>query len=97
MKTASWVLLALAGVLTLLFSLLSAERAYGTYNDHIGDGVSDATSHGWRGLSARGRASAARTSERLGLNGGMCCSKVLLPPWAPPPNKRLRRSARRRP
>ena len=39
MKTASWVLLALAGVLTLLFSLLSAERAYGTYNDHIG-GVS---------------------------------------------------------
>ena len=39
MKTASWVLLALAGALTLLFSLLSAERAYGTYNDHIG-GVS---------------------------------------------------------
>jgi hypothetical protein len=39
MKTASWVLLAFVGVLTLLYSLLSAERAYGTYNDHIG-GVS---------------------------------------------------------
>ncbi len=39
MKTASWVLLALAGVLTLLYSLLSVERAYGTYNDQLG-GVS---------------------------------------------------------
>src|SRR5437763_10667262 len=39
MKTASWVLLTLAGVLTLLYSLLSVERAYGTYNDQIG-GVS---------------------------------------------------------
>lgn len=36
MKTASWVLLALAGVATLVISLLSAERAYGTYNDRIG-------------------------------------------------------------
>ncbi|HMZ79556.1 MAG TPA: hypothetical protein PLL06_07640 [Acidobacteriota bacterium] len=39
MKTASWVVLALAGVLTLVFSLISVARAYGTYNDHIG-GVS---------------------------------------------------------
>ena len=39
MKTASWVLLALAGVVTLGYSLLSVERAYGTYNDQIG-GVS---------------------------------------------------------
>jgi hypothetical protein len=39
MKTASWVLLAVVGVLTLGYSLLSAERAYGTYNDRIG-GVS---------------------------------------------------------
>ena len=39
MKTASWMLLALAGVATLMISLVSAERAYGTYNDHIG-GVS---------------------------------------------------------
>ena len=39
MKTASWVLLALAGVATLLLSLVSAARAYGTYNDSIG-GVS---------------------------------------------------------
>ena len=36
MKTASWVLLALAGVATLLLSLVSAARAYGTYNDSIG-------------------------------------------------------------
>lgn len=36
MKTASWVLLALVGVATLAFSLLSASRAYGTYNDRIG-------------------------------------------------------------
>src|SRR5438128_519573 len=36
MKTASWVLLALAGVATLVISLVSAARAYGTYNDHIG-------------------------------------------------------------
>ncbi len=39
MKTASWVLLALAGVLTLGYSLLSVERAYGAYNDQLG-GVS---------------------------------------------------------
>ena len=39
MKTASWVLLALAGVATLLLSLVSAARAYGTYTDSIG-GVS---------------------------------------------------------
>ena len=39
MKTASWVLLAFAGVATLLLSLVSAARAYGTYNDSIG-GVS---------------------------------------------------------
>ena len=36
MKTASWVLLSLAGVATLMISLVSAERAYGTYNDRIG-------------------------------------------------------------
>jgi hypothetical protein len=36
MKTASWVLLALAGVATLLLSLVSAARAYGTYDDRIG-------------------------------------------------------------
>jgi hypothetical protein len=36
MKTASWVLLALAGVATLLLSLVAAARAYGTYNDRIG-------------------------------------------------------------
>lgn len=39
MKTASWVLLALVGVATLLLSLVSVARAYGTYNDSIG-GVS---------------------------------------------------------
>lgn len=39
MKTASWVLLTLAGVATLLLSFVSAARAYGTYNDRIG-GVS---------------------------------------------------------
>lgn len=39
MKTASWVLLAFAGVATLAISLVSVERAYGTYNDHVG-GVS---------------------------------------------------------
>ncbi len=36
MKTASWVLLALVGVLTLLLSLVSAWRAYGTSGDQIG-------------------------------------------------------------
>lgn len=36
MRTASWVLLAFVGVATLFFSLLSAERAYGTYNDNFG-------------------------------------------------------------
>jgi hypothetical protein len=36
MKTASWLLLALAGVATLGLSLVSAARAYGTYNDLIG-------------------------------------------------------------
>jgi hypothetical protein len=36
MKTASWVLLALAGVATLLLSLVSAARAYGNYNDNFG-------------------------------------------------------------
>jgi hypothetical protein len=36
MKTASWLLLALAGVATLGISLVSASRAYGTYNDRIG-------------------------------------------------------------
>ena len=36
MKTASWVLIALAGVVTLLYSLLSVERAYGTYHDQLG-------------------------------------------------------------
>lgn len=36
MKTASWVLLALVGVLTLLLSLVSAWRAYGTSGDLIG-------------------------------------------------------------
>src|ERR1041384_1002577 len=60
----------------------------------------DPTAHGWCGLSARGRAFAARASGRLGLNGVCgatnCVSKVLLP-WVPPPNKRLHRSARRRP
>jgi len=39
MKTASWVLLTLAGVAILLLSLVSVARAYGTYNDNIG-GVS---------------------------------------------------------
>ena len=39
MKTASLVLLALAGVITLLYSLLSVERAYGTFKDQLG-GVS---------------------------------------------------------
>lgn len=39
MKTASWVLLALGGVVTLAYSLLSVERAYGTYKDQLG-GVS---------------------------------------------------------
>ncbi|HEX8069944.1 MAG TPA: hypothetical protein VF546_08335 [Pyrinomonadaceae bacterium] len=39
MKTASWVLLALAGVATLALSLVSVARAYGTYNDRMG-GVS---------------------------------------------------------
>jgi len=36
MKTASWVLLAFIGVVTLLYSLLSASRAYGTYNERLG-------------------------------------------------------------
>jgi hypothetical protein len=36
MKTASWVLLALAGVATLLLSLVSTARAYGNYNDNFG-------------------------------------------------------------
>src|SRR5437016_5902131 len=36
MKTASWILLALAGALTLLLSLVSVGRAYGTYRDQIG-------------------------------------------------------------
>jgi hypothetical protein len=36
MKTASWVLLALAGALTLLVSLNSARRAYATDRDQIG-------------------------------------------------------------
>src|SRR5262245_25101191 len=36
MKTASWALLALAGVATLVLSLVSVYRAYGTYNDRIG-------------------------------------------------------------
>ena len=35
-KTASWVLLALVGVATLLLSLVSAARAFGTYNDNFG-------------------------------------------------------------
>jgi len=39
MKTASWVLLAFAGVATLVLCLVSAVRAYGTYRDQIG-GVS---------------------------------------------------------
>jgi hypothetical protein len=39
MKTASWVLIALAGFITLAYSSLSVERAYGTYNDQLG-GVS---------------------------------------------------------
>jgi hypothetical protein len=37
-------------------------------------GVPDPTPHGWRGLGARGRASAAGASRRLGLNGGVCGS-----------------------
>ena len=36
MKTASWVLLAFVGVATLLYCLLSASRAYGTYNERLG-------------------------------------------------------------
>jgi hypothetical protein len=37
MKTASWVLLALVGLATLVLSLLSAARAYsGTYVDRVG-------------------------------------------------------------
>ena len=36
MKTASWVLLAFVGVVTLLYCLLSASRAYGTYNERLG-------------------------------------------------------------
>jgi|SRR5581483_8763317 len=39
MKTASWSLLAFAAVVTLLYSLLSVERAYGTFKDQLG-GVS---------------------------------------------------------
>ncbi|MBI4747451.1 MAG: hypothetical protein HY774_03140 [Acidobacteria bacterium] len=39
MKTASWVLLTLASVLTLVFSLVSVARAYGTSTDSLG-GVS---------------------------------------------------------
>ncbi len=39
MKTASWILLALAGVLILVFSLVSVARAYGTSADSLG-GVS---------------------------------------------------------
>jgi hypothetical protein len=176
MKTASWVLLALAGVATLLISLVSAARAYGTYNDHIGGasvselsagrpeletavrarratagaysagfatlfllisvgpiveekcgpggrccrnagclgadpaqdsiarhwldrvgwgrnccGVPYPTSHGWRGLSARGGAFAARASGRLGMNGGMWLNKVrlqVLLTWARRPTSR---------
>jgi len=37
MKTASWVLLALAAMATLALSLVSAKRAYGTYNDRLGE------------------------------------------------------------
>ena len=39
MKTASWVLLVLAAFITLAYSALQVERAYGTYNDQLG-GVS---------------------------------------------------------
>jgi hypothetical protein len=36
MRTASWVVLAVAAIASLAYSLLSAERAYGTYDDTIG-------------------------------------------------------------
>ena len=36
MKTASWVLLVFVAVAALLYSLLSASRAYGTYNERLG-------------------------------------------------------------
>lgn len=36
LNTASWIVLAFVGVATLALSLLSAQRAYGTYNDRIG-------------------------------------------------------------
>jgi hypothetical protein len=36
MKTASWVLLATVGVVTLLYSLLQVSRGYGTYNERLG-------------------------------------------------------------
>jgi len=39
MKTASWGVIAFAGIVLLFFSLLSAKRAYGTFNDQMG-GVS---------------------------------------------------------
>jgi hypothetical protein len=39
-------------------------------------GVPYPTSHGWRGLGARGRAFAAGASRRLGLNGGVSDGKV---------------------
>lgn len=62
-------------------------------------GVPYPTSHGWRGLSAKGGAFAARASGRLGLNGGMWLNKVRLQSAAsvgPPPNNGTKRTRRSR-
>jgi|SRR5216117_477334 len=80
MKTASWVLLALAGVATLVISLVSAARAYGTYNDHIGGASVSELSAGRPEVETAVRSRRA-TAAAYGAGFGMLFLLVAVGPY----------------
>ena len=80
MKTASWILLALAGALTLLLSLVSVGRAYGTYRDQIGPASLSELSAGRPEVETAVRSRRA-TAAAYGAGFGMLFLLVAVGPY----------------
>jgi hypothetical protein len=80
MKTTSWVLLALAGALTLLVSLNQARRAYGTDRDQIGPARLSELSVGRPEVATAVRARRA-TAAAYGAGFGMLFLLVSVGPY----------------
>lgn len=80
MRTASWMLLALAGALTLLVSLNSARRAYGSERDQIGSVSLSELSVGRPEVATAVRARRA-TAAAYGAGFGMLFLLVSVGPY----------------